>query len=256
MISRCPSRASSVPARARSSVNDRAVLATKMSNQPPMCSAGTVTCSARSSTDRSCQKASRAGWDRNSAHHGQTFSTAGCRLGGSASRCGCGSAIMRDQLAEQLRVAGAPAELAQCLDHGHLGAPRLHRVPGGRAALGVPRRGVVVGRGHRRGDRLHRRARGHARPLHEAQVGRPVAADVAVAPRLAQQPGHGVGAVVGLVQHRHELPAGPPGAPAVLVHHRVARLDQGEHVRHQPVGQQLRAGPCRRAAGPAGSARG
>src|SRR5437667_1372608 len=71
MISRCPSRASAMPARALSSVNDRAVLAAKMSNQ-------------------------------------------------------------------QLRVADAPAELAQRLGQRHLRGPRLDRVPGQGAAVGDP----------------------------------------------------------------------------------------------------------------------
>ena len=123
MIRRCPSRASAVPARDLSSVNDRAVLAAKMSNHPPMCSAGTVTCSARSSTDRSCQNWSRLGWLSSSDHHGQTFSSTGWWLGGSASRCGCGSASMAPRSASS---CGSPAPRpswrsasasAICVDH-------------------------------------------------------------------------------------------------------------------------------------------
>jgi hypothetical protein len=123
MIRRCPALASAVPARDLSSVNDRAVLAAKMSNHPPMCSAGTVTCSARSSTDRSCQNWSRRGWLSSSDHQGHTFSSTGWRLGGSASRCGCGSASMALRSASS---CGSPAPRpswrsasasAICVDH-------------------------------------------------------------------------------------------------------------------------------------------
>ena len=54
-------RAASVPPRCLSSVNVRAVLETKRSNQPPMFSAGTVMSSKWSATERFCQNSSRAG---------------------------------------------------------------------------------------------------------------------------------------------------------------------------------------------------
>ena len=118
MISRCPALASAVPARALSSVKDRAVLAAKMSNQPPTCSAGTVTCSAWSSTDRSCQNWSRAGCCCRSDHHGHIFSSSGWWLGGSAARCGSGSATMapRPQISAPSPRRSASTS-AICVDH-------------------------------------------------------------------------------------------------------------------------------------------
>lgn len=98
---------------------------------------------------------------------------------------------------------------------------------------------VVAAGANRRGYRLEpgRGPRRH-RPLHEAEVGRPEAADVPVAPRLLAKPVHRVGAVVRVAHHRRELAVRAVRAPAVLEHHRVPGLEQRLDV--EGVAQQVR----------------
>ena len=123
------------------------------------------------------------------------------------------------QAHQRLGVTGARGHGPLGVGQGHQRRPRLDRVQRQGAPFGVPGRRVVVRGRDRRRDRLQGHRGGRARPLDKAQVRRPEGADVAVAPGLLQQPGHGVSAVAGLVDHGGELPAGPERAPAVLVDH-------------------------------------
>ncbi len=140
------------------------------------------------------------------------------------------------QAHQRLGVTGARGHGPLGAGQGHQRRPGLDGVQRQGAPFGVPGRRVVIRGGDRGRDRLQVIAGGCARPLDKAQVRRPEGADVAIAPGLLQQPGHGVGTVAGLVDHGGELPAGPERAPAVLVDHGIPGFDQREDVRDQPIG--------------------
>ncbi len=94
-------------------MNVRAVLVMKISNQPPMFSAGTVMPSNWSAAERSRQYWSRAGWASISAHHGHCFSSSGRTRTGSAARCGSGLAAIPTS---SISACGSPepAPSARC----------------------------------------------------------------------------------------------------------------------------------------------
>ena len=178
--------------------------------------------SARSSTDRSCQNWSRLGWDSSSDHHGQTFSSTGWWLGGSALQgAAAGRPAWRSgrpAAAGRLRpgpAARSASASAIWVDHDWIECQDKD------AAVGVPRGGVVVGRGNAGRDRPHpvgRRSRWptartpgrtgrRCRWCRRTRAGRAARRD-------------GVGAVVrGSVQHRGEVAGRPERTPAVLVDH-------------------------------------
>ena len=236
MISRCPSRASALPPRFRSSVKVRAVLLAKMSNQPPMLQRGhgDVRETVGDREVSPVRVAGRMGEDlrppwplllqQRPGPDGQ-LGQMRVRIGGHA-----------HQAHQRLGVTGACGHGPLGAGQGHQRRPRLDRVQRQGAPFGVPGRRIVIRGGDRGRDRLQVIARGCARPLDKAQVRRPEGADVAIAPGLVQQPGHGVSTVAGLVDHGGELPAGPERAPAVLVDHGIPGFDQREDIRDEPIG--------------------
>nr|CRL56262.1 hypothetical protein CPGR_03578 [Mycolicibacterium fortuitum subsp. fortuitum DSM 46621 = ATCC 6841 = JCM 6387] len=123
---------------------------------------------------------------------------------------------------------GGPAQLpGEGLHHARLLLAGHHRAPAQEVVeaerSGAPRRCAEIVRSDGDDGGLHlRRGIGQQRPLGEAEIGQAHGGERSGEPGLVAQPGHGVGAVGHLVDHRGELAARAECAAHTLQHHVVA----------------------------------